>query len=424
MKTRFYTVFILLLFYPAFYLQAQHHNFFYGTVTNESTGKPIPNVNISFEKIRTGTTTDSKGEFSFYIDSVPATMVVSHIGYQSKKIYLDKTSFSLTIMLTPQTQLLREFVVSAKSEFEVFFRDRRLSVLDYEIDSGNVFLVIFPDKLSKSVIIGMDQKRDTLARSGVLTFTPKKLFRDCLGFLHLLGNDSAYQVYYSNRTLELIYPVSIEKFDKVLGDCVLSSDELLYFKKPEHQGLGVDFYSIDRKSLKKQFIVSFGDSARMKMLRRNPEDLSMMMRSSIPNSREDFVNYSYTKKILYRPISSYMYRIGDYLCIFNTTDATIEFHKPDGSYSYKLKLAVEKISSGKWSREIITDDSGKKVYTTFIRNGECSLYRIDLNNGELHQTVTLFHSYPDKLKILGGFVYYLYSPAGPAGNKGLYRQRL
>jgi hypothetical protein len=425
MKTNLKLVFILVLFFPAGLLPAQrHHNFFYGSVLDESTRKPIPNVNITFEKIHTGTTTDEKGEFSFYIDSVPAMMLVSHLGYQAKRILLDKTSFSLTILLTPQAQVLKEVVISAKSEYEVFFRDRRFSVLDYEIDSGKVFLIVFPDKLAKSEVICKDQKGDTLARSGVLPFTPKKLFRDCLGFLHLLGNDSAYQVFRDNDLLDLIYPVSIAKFNEVLRDCVLSSDELLYFKKAENHGLGVDFYSIDRKSLKKQFISSFGDSARMKMLRRNPEDLSMMMRSRIPDSREDFVSYSFTKKILYRPISSYMYRIGDYLCIFNTTDATIEFHRPDGSYSYKLKLAVEKIPNGKWTKEILTDDIGKKAYTTFSRNGECSLYRIDLNNGELHLILSLFHSFPEKLKILQGYIYYLYSPAGPEGSKGVYRQRM
>ena len=425
MKTNSSLVFIVLIFFPALFVAAQHHHyFFYGSVQDELTRKPISNVNISFEKIHTGTATDEKGEFSFYIDSIPAMMLISHLGYQTKKIVLDKTSFSLNILLSSQVQALREVVITAKSEYEAFFKDHRFSVFDYDIDSGNVFLIVFPEKLTKAELICKNQKGDTVARSGILPFIPKKLFRDCLGFLHILGNDSAYQVFTANDILELIYPVPIWKFNQILRDCVLSTDELLFFKKSGNQGLGVDFYSIDRKSLKKQFISSFGDSARMKMLRRNPEDLAMLMRSSIPDSREDFVNYSYAKKVLYRPISSYLYRIGDYVCIFNTTDATIEFHQPDGSYSYKLKLATETNTSGKWSKEILTDDTGKKVYTTFIRNGECLLYRIDLNNGELHQTLTLFHSYPEKLNLLNGYIYYLYSAPGPEGNKALYRQKM
>jgi hypothetical protein len=425
MKTNFSLVFIVLFFFPAVFVTAQHHHyFFYGSVQDELTRKPISNVNIFFEKIHTGTTTDEKGEFSFYIDSIPAMMLISHLGYQTKKIVLDKTSFSLIVILSPQIQALREVVITAKSEYEAFFKDRRFSVLDYDIDSGKVVLIIFPEKLTKAELICKNQKGDTVARSGSLPFIPRKLFRDCLGFLHLLGNDSAYQVFITKDNIELIYPVPIGKFNHVLRDCVLSTDELLYFKKSGNQGLGVDFYSIDRKSLKKQFISSFGDSVRMKMLRRNPEDLSMLMRSTIPDSREDFVNYSYAKKILYRPISSYLYHIGNYICIFNTTDATIEFHLPDGSYSYKLKLDIEKNTSGKWSKEILTDDTGKKAYTTFFRNGECLLYRIDLNNGELHHTLSLFQSYPEKLNILNGYIYYLYSAPGTEGNKALYRQKM
>lgn len=425
--TRQYCLALLLLIATLAFLPGKaqrHHYFFYGFVLDESTRKPIQNVNITFEKIRTGTTTDEKGEFSFYIDSLPAVMLVSHLGYQTKKIFLDKTSFSLTVLLSPQAQVLKEVVITAKSEYEAFFKDRRYSVFDYETDSGNIFMVVFPQKLAKAELICKDQKGDTIAISDLFPFLPKQLFIDCLGFLHLLSNDSAFQVFRNGGILELIYPVSIGKFDQVLRDCVLSTDEQLFFRKSVNQGLGVDFFSIDRKSLRKQYLSSFGDSARIKMLRRNPEDLSMLMRNRIPDLRDDFVNYSFTRKILYRPISSYLYRIGDYLCVFNTTDATIEFHHPDGTYSYKLRLATEKNTTGKWSKEILTDDTGKRVYTTFFRNGECFLYRLDLNNGELRHVLTLFHSFPEKLRIMNRYVYYLYSAPGAEGNKALYRQKM
>ena len=49
--------------------------------------------------------------------------------------------------------------------------------------------------------------------------------------------------------------------------------------------------------------------------------------------------------------------------------------------------------------------------------------KIDLNSGALKKRITLFHYYPEKVRVYNDFVYYLYDVSSDPDNKMLYRQR-
>ena len=160
------------------------------------------------------------------------------------------------------------------------------------------------------------------------------------------------------------------------------------------------------------------------MLRRNSRDAQLLGSGLQPDSRDDFVTWNYVHKILYRPIKTSLYRIGDYTCIFNTPDRQMEFYDTTGTFSYKLALKIDQINGGKWTGDVLTDQTTGKVYTVFVRNGTCDVYEINVNSGLLKKRLSLVHFYPQKLKIYNGWVYYLYDVAGDADNKMLFRQQL
>lgn len=420
---------LILLFLLTFIVSIQtsaqrKYNFFYGKVVDQFTNKEIPDVNIYFEGSVKGASSNNKGDFSFYIDTLPVIMVVSHIGYETKRLLLDKTSFSLTVYLQPKIQQLGEIVISGKSYYETVFRDQYLNVLDYEVDTGNIFILINDLRSSRSEVICKNFKGDTIAWNKIHTINPKKLFKDCLGNLHLLTSDSAYQVFMNLKQLNLIYPVSLKRFNEVLLNCVFSFGDMLFIRKIEGNGQTVSYYKVNRKTNQRQMLTSIEDSLKTKMLRRNPHDNDLLMQPVQPESRNDFVDWSYVHKILYRPISTALCKIGDFICIFNTVDRTIEFYKMDGSYAFKMLLMINKIQDGNWSKNILIDEEKSKVYTTFILNGYYFIYTVDLNTGELRKVLSIAHLWPEKLQIHDGYVYYLYHVAGSGDNKDLFRQSI
>jgi hypothetical protein len=412
---------ILLATAPAF-SQGQH-NYFYGKVVDSQSKKGIPGVNLSIAGTQIGTTTDKTGTFSFFTNKLPATLAVSHIGYETKTIFLDTTSFSLMLYLSRKATVLKEVEITA-NKHEPFFRDNLYSVLDYEIDSSLVYLLIYRNYLSKAQLICKNIYGDTVATSDPFTFKPRKLFRDCLGNLHVLARDSGYQVFRHEKNMLLIHPVNLKKFEDVLKNCVAANSTTLYFHRVLKRGLGVEYYGIDRNTLVRKNISQVSDEQRLKMLRRNPEDAMLLGSAIQPSSREDFVTWNYVHKILYRPIKTSLYLSGGFICIFNTPDKQVEFYDEAGNFSYKLALKTDLVKEGRWISEIFTDETSSKMYTTYIQNGRCHVYEINLNNGMLKKRLTLFHPYPEKLRFYNDYIYYLFDVSGDPDNKMVYRQKL
>jgi hypothetical protein len=400
-----------------------HYHFFYGKIIESQTQRGIPGANITFERSTKGTVSGKDGEFSFYMDTLPQMMIISHIGFETKRVLLDKTSWSLTIYLQPHTELLPEVTVTAKTQYEPFFKEPFYNVLDYETDTSLLYLLITDLRNSRTTILCRDLNSETIARSGELAHA-KRLFRDCLGNIHLFTADSAYQLYLDGDEIKLLYPVELKKFREVMMNCVLSTDEALFIKTPGENNQTVSYTRVNRKGKQRVTLSTIEDSLKTRMLRRNPRDNSLLGQSVQPIGREDFVDWSYVHKILYRPVSTALYKFGDFICIFNTTDATIEYYDKEGAYAYKLKLMVKNVSDGTWTKEIYNDPSTSKVYTTFNADGYIHLYRIDMNTGELRNVFTLEHLFPEKIKFLKGYLLYLYHPAGSGKNRDLYRQRL
>jgi hypothetical protein len=413
---------LVLLFMIPVFCNSQHHRFFYGTVKDAVKNRAIRDVNLVVEATGKGTSTNRNGEFSFFTDSLPAILTVSHLGYKTKRILLDETSYSLMIYLEQEAVVLGEVEIRVAS-WEGFYHDQQLAVLDYEPDSGMIYILAYRGAVKNATLICKSEAGDTIARSQPLWFRPSALFRDCTGILHVLGSDSGYQVFRQDSVLHLIHPVHLRKFDDVLKNCVAMSGEILYFKKETNRGLGTEYFGVNRKTLQKKTVTQLSDEKKMAMLSRNQED-AMLMRSSIPESRDAFVTWNFAHKILYRPLKSSLFTVKGYTAIVNVPGSQIEFYDGDGNYSYKLHIETEGVTDGRWTGEVFPDKRTGKVYTTYLRNGILSLFRIDLNTGKLIKSIQIVHLYPQKVKIANGFVYYLHDDDRIPDNTVLIRQQL
>ena len=423
-KTAAFIICVSMLMLSVSGISAQHqHNFFYGKVSEEGTTRGLQGVNLHIEGTHIGTVTDKKGNFSFFTDSIPVQLTVSYVGFETRVLLLDETSFSLSLYLKRSVQELNEVEIRSNL-LESFFRDNHYSILDYDIDSSLVWMLIYRQHLSNTELICKNLTGDTVSVSAPFTFRPTGLFRDCIGMLHVLSHDSGYQVFSSGRQIFLIHGVRLKKFDDVLKNCVASNVQTLFFKRLGNQGLSVEYFGVDRQTLSRKTIARVEDEKKIKMTRRNQEDASLLMSMRPPDSRDDFVTWNYVHKILYRPVKAQLFVIGNYTAIFNNPDRQVEFYDNQGNFSYKLALQVEKINDGRWTQDIVIDRTSDKIYTTFLRNGTCTIYEIDPNNGNLKKRLSLTHPFPEKIRVYNGWVYYLYDESAEADNKMMFRQKL
>jgi iron complex outermembrane receptor protein len=77
----------------------------------DASGEAVPYMNVLEKGPTNGTLTDDNGEFSITVKSLPATFVVSSIGYKTKEVKVTSAAY-LTITLEEGGESLGEIVVT------------------------------------------------------------------------------------------------------------------------------------------------------------------------------------------------------------------------------------------------------------------------------------------------------------------------
>lgn len=416
--------FILLLLFPTQGEAQTHRMVFSGQTLDRETRAPIKGVNITIAGMKRGAVSDEEGSFSLILYDAPVYLNVSHVGYESQRIWIEESTPFITVLLGKSVTPLEEVEIRSHSEPVPFFKDNQYAVLDYEVDSGCVWMIIYRFRRNNSELVCKTLQGETLACSGVLPVKPTELFRDCLGSMHLLSSDSAWQIEKEGERLHLLYPVSLSRLKASLGLCVASSDSLLFVREVSRDGMVVIFSAVDKRSSKVSHLQVASDQEKMRLLRDQPYDRYLLMLDTIPDDHETAAYMHWLKKVVFRPNTSSLHKIGNLMGIFNTTDYTLSLYTPSGALTTRLKLPIEQIKDGKWSNEIYIDDLRDKAYTSFRKGGLFTLFRIDLNTGDLKRQLTALHPFPRKFRVHNNWLFYLYDIPGSGDNKHIYKQKL
>ena len=93
-----------------------------GTVTDASTGQPLPAATVQLADTYRGTIANDEGEYSLKVQQLPATLTVSYIGYVSHERVLTAPAERIDFALTPVPFLLDPIVVTAETSAEGIMR--------------------------------------------------------------------------------------------------------------------------------------------------------------------------------------------------------------------------------------------------------------------------------------------------------------
>ena len=86
-----------------------------GTVTDAQSGAPLPQANVRVADTYRGTITNTQGRYTLAIDSLPATMVVRYVGYETERVRITRSSErEQNVALTPSRVDMGEVVVTGQ----------------------------------------------------------------------------------------------------------------------------------------------------------------------------------------------------------------------------------------------------------------------------------------------------------------------
>jgi len=103
---------LLILVFPAFTLAQGTVT---GTITEASTGNPLPGANVVVKGTTIGTTSDFDGNFTINVETFPAVLVFSSVGYTAQEVNVSSAQ-SLTISMQDGVSLDEIVLVGNRSK--------------------------------------------------------------------------------------------------------------------------------------------------------------------------------------------------------------------------------------------------------------------------------------------------------------------
>jgi len=410
-----------------------------GVVVDSTNGKALTGTHILLQSKQAGTVTDNNGRFTIITNKSSDALIVSRIGYRTKHILLKKDipDISITVKLSPDTIMLSEAeIIGRKGIYNR--KTNNYTILDYTFADSNILLLQNRLGLKKQLSLTLlNSNFDTIINTAYIPKKADSLFNDCLGNIHLITKDSAYQLWINKTRLLFYKPVELNKFYSFLKDCLLKKESSLFYRKRMLADLGEEIYRYSSKNKKPVLFIKSCDEKKYERYINDILRLSGMYPGhNIPaasvegdlgllNSIRSFeIENRFLKDFVYKPIYNKLLSIHDTLVYFNHINSTIDLYYPELALNKTVPIVYQK--SKKWKNIILNDIITAKTYTIYYEKGYFDLYEINYQKGSIHKVlrISAFGTY--KIRVNNGYVYYLKKDLGKSSSavRKLYRQRL
>ncbi len=398
-----------------------------GTITDAKTGQPIGSVNLSTEKGKATTATNQNGQFSITINRMPATIKFTHIAYESNSVIISKfPGEPLEIMLEPKVKSIKEVVIEG-GKYNQVLRRENFYVSDYEFDQDKMWVVGYADKsILKPQLILLDLNGNIIEKMPAEGRT--KLFKDALGWVHLMDAKSMVSVEFKDQEIKIGEPRDFTGWEQNLFDLQLVLGKNGIFKWVYNNGIYVEYVVVNfSDSVAIPTVIhqsydrgKFGSAAPAKTFRHGsiPDIPSAPWGFGYdPNANVPFINRAF-EQIDYRPIVTHLYRYRNNFLIFE--DRGCNLYKYDLTFMNpeKLNIVVPKNSK---NPDLLQDPVSGGLYLYYTLSGYAYLASIDPFTGATQYTRKMENFlWIDQLKVYNNRVWFKQQGTSGSAMMNLY----
>jgi len=426
---RSHFIFVSLLFCCTAVFAQQARILVSGRVIDAETDLPVAHVSIGVKGSLTGTLSDSTGSFHLSLNG-KATLYFQMLGYQRQMLQVDSArNNQLTIRLVPKSSQLSEVIIHA-SPIESVSKSKRYSVLDYAFVKDGILLIVYADP-RKAKLLLLSRELDTLAIRG-LPSEPNRLFKDCLGNVHVVCSDSIYQTHYQGAELQLLLPKSVEVLEKVLLPCVAQDTSNVYLvekygSRPVEVGLGqpvrsnplaLSYVSIRKKDRARKRFIVVADERKIAMSQ-DEDDFEARKEVAGLNT---FGDRLFAETILFTEVCAPLIPLHNEVYVFDFVNSLIR--RFDNALETRQEIPVAFHKDLHFQDEVQCDTETQRVYALFETNGVTELKEISLSSGEVIASRKIPAPLVNKVKVLGNYIYFIQKDNEEPGIYFLSRLRI
>jgi hypothetical protein len=446
----------------------------FGRIT-DAAGNPIEGVYISDINSTKGTVSDIKGFYELNLPDVATTIKYSYVGFKiiekplSPKIIkkAQDKRILINIQLVQETYELTAPEISGKP-YEWVYQNPYAWVTDYEFISDSTTLLLMMEQNDHFLKIINDDGKVLLEYP--IQISNANFYRDCIGNIHLLSQDSAYQIYIFDTMGIYMYPaISIKLFNEKLLPCAYANDEDLFWmnynmvfgiisyirinKDSKHQSLLFSNFDKDNYIKIKKIVEQIQKvTATISSLNDFPEYTSPYVKNNYNNALNHIAELGYDPRPEYddfgntnnkaasrhiekleklyveldyylKPVEVELFEINGSVYIFDYLNYEVRVFGSDTSKHQTM--IVDRAMLDLHHCDITNDYEHQRIFAFQIKNGIACLNEISPSDLSIKPEFKISeHVYPQKVKIRGDYIYYLYGGVVNEQNKYLFREKI
>ncbi len=416
---RFFALLIFLLGVLTFKAWAQDQRYLQGVCVNEK-GRAVENVGVYVSDSLLVSITDENGHFALSRPMVGQKIRFAHIVYEPMTYTLkekDLIGEEVKIEMKTKKHELLEVEIIGNAPHIAFDNPVR-SVLDYVIADDGIYLIAY--RMRNTALLHLSFEMDTLHEL-IISSSFKNLYRDFYGFVHVISNEYACQVGFTETTdgrkvdMFLYAPLLLETFYKTYGTIVTASDKVVIKGWYVFYGLEQYYYCVTPNADTSYLLEHIVDEDARDDLRR------------AGNNDYYFFTTNFFPHLLY--IYNPIYSVDNKFYLFAYTDNETIIYDEVGNelerypltFHLRKKWTGETVVDKRWKKSMMVDQARNEFYSFFVDDGLCTLMRIDLPTGTATPVLDLSgYPFAEQLRIHDRVLYFLY-PTGNNHRQALYQ---
>jgi hypothetical protein len=378
-----------------------------GLVLDADSGEPLPYAHVILKGTERGTITNLTGEFQLEVEELPALLVVSEVAHETR--FYRAIRDSVVIKLEAFSLELTDVTVLDKRE--PYFRMAN-EVLDFEFYDDNILILANSGR----------EVRLLDHRGNILDIAPtpgkyKELFKDCLDNLHIVAEDTTWQVFYDYENIRFIHPNPVYLFDLYLRNCQAKFQGGLIYSLSRRRGLINSFLFAAGGSTVPFYEI--GDTSALNYLETN-YDLNFFieqrrydgryqmsvseLEARLDQLQDDLVVDWFDSRIM-DPGEYFVFANLDQLRIFSTGIMTEFLFTDLENEPSKDLIGIDE----RHLNYLTMDESSSRIYAVY-KNGMGKVWAVDLDDPTEQLNIPEF-AFPTGVKVRDSYLFFVVDPA-------------
>jgi hypothetical protein len=383
--------------------------------------------------------TDKSGNFQIQLKTENnLSLIFSHLSYNKsyRTIACNKLdTFKLEIYLTPKFNSLDTIAVFSSHKPETLIGKPNYSVFDFEFYQDKLILLTTQKSLVNAEVRLADFNGNISSVFIIPTAAGKavKLCKDYERRVELICEDTIFRLGIWNNEL-VVKTVRQNDYKKYIRPISDTASGKYYANNQWEKYPSFDYYTLQANAAEASPLLKITNHHLMKLYNKEyyflPPRMQLEARRVAQYYKTDAhivaaLMSGFTQSQFYEALYAPLFIINDTVCVFN--------HYVDALFRYNLNnQLIDSVpifyhhpkNWREWKKQLLVDEEDEKIYALFSKNGHVYLKLINHASGEIMKEYKLKHHGADKVKIKGGYVYYVYRPFNSTQEKFLYRERI